>query len=159
MASLEILDGISQELAAFETLERPCWPNQPTACNVCGGHQYSSFQSYKRHWCAKHENTFTLLFCPSCNKKFGRKPDLVAHQRKIHHLLTTPIQREVPNKAYIDPKGTPPYMVDHRQRLRLQRARDVEEASVSLTTERADCRDETFELSKDNRVVFKKFKS
>ncbi|KAH3720030.1 hypothetical protein DPMN_062921 [Dreissena polymorpha] len=43
-------------------------------------------------------------------------------------------------------------MVDHRQRLSLQRARDVEEASVSLTTERADCRDETFELSKDNRI-------
>ncbi|KAH3794700.1 hypothetical protein DPMN_148238 [Dreissena polymorpha] len=35
MTSLEILDGNSQELEVFEDLERPCWPHQPTVCNVC----------------------------------------------------------------------------------------------------------------------------
>lgn len=80
---------------------------------------------------------------------------MVAHQKKIHHLLATPIQREIETKSYIDPKGTPPYVVDPRSRFSQKRAREVEETSMSLTTEHADCRDETFELSKDNRVGLK----
>ena len=83
---------------------------------------------------------------------------MVGHQRKIHHLLTTPIQREVDNKQFVDPKETPPYRLDHRARLSKKRAREAEENSVSLTTEQADCRDEFFELSKDNLVGVKHFK-
>ncbi|KAH3826386.1 hypothetical protein DPMN_128290 [Dreissena polymorpha] len=144
MESIESLKGISQEIEVFQNLEKPSWPFQPTECNICGSHGYNSFHSYQRHWSAKHEPTFTLFFCSSCNKKYGRKTDLVGHQRKIHHLLTTPIQRELDNKQFVDPKGTPPYRLDHRARLSQTRVSEAEENSVSLTTERADCRDEFF---------------
>ncbi|KAH3693638.1 hypothetical protein DPMN_081077 [Dreissena polymorpha] len=88
--SIEIVDGLSQEMEVFEDLE-----NQPTVCVTCAG-AISTPASTAINVIGLQNTSLSLhsLFVLPVKKSMGRF-DLVAHQKKIHNLLTTPIKQEI----------------------------------------------------------------
>ncbi|KAH3876954.1 hypothetical protein DPMN_000807 [Dreissena polymorpha] len=157
--SLDILDGVEEEVSLFNHEERPNWPMTPTKCTLCDAGPYKCHSSYQRHWAMKHSATVTIFQCSLslCTKKFGRRKDGVAHLKKVHKYPGKLASKTIPNIHYMDPKGVLSYQVDHRQRLRQKRKQT--EVAPDLTTERADCRDEETTFDEEGNVTGKKFKT
>ncbi|KAH3775919.1 hypothetical protein DPMN_177329 [Dreissena polymorpha] len=92
-----------------------------TKCNSCDAGPYNGYSSYQRHWAMKHSETVTIFQCSLCTKKFGRRTEGVAHQKKLHKYPRQLTPETIQNIHYIDPKGVLPYKEYHRERLRQKR--------------------------------------
>ena len=157
---MDLLQNVETEVSDFLEAQRPVWPNEPTACPVfaCGGHQYTSYSSFYRHWGLKHEETITRYTCGKCDKDFYRLYSYTSHQRKVHSS-PEPFKDGVgvKNTLFIQPGGVLPYKADLREKAAAKRRLATTPGDVLFGGEQTTCRDEEFN-PETGENVFKKSK-
>ena len=158
--SLEILDGIEEEIRSFSEAERPLWPDCPTRCPVGQCDQrilFPTVNNFIRHWSKLHMPQIKLYECPCCSFVSAREYNIRRHLGQRHKLITTQAitSRNVENTNYINPTDVQPYRYNHRSRM-IQKRKEMDTPASVLVRGGEVCRDQEADL--DGSITFKKSK-